>query len=162
MFIGLVALFLFFKLFFPFFSFCECVCVCFFVWFCLLRFAFTICTRVLSVLFCFSFLWVFVVVFFYFCFFVCFIFFLFMSVCMSLCEIFSVSFAFTFWFEILSVRFLAFGFFSSKPCGWWSLGAPAWASKVGELNPGYWTTRDHPAPRNINQRELSWSSLSQH
>ena len=37
--------------FFPFSFFCECVCVCFCVWFCLYSFAFTICLRVLSVLF---------------------------------------------------------------------------------------------------------------
>ena len=37
--------------YFPFFSFCECVCVCYCVWFCLYSFAFTICPRVLSVLF---------------------------------------------------------------------------------------------------------------
>ena len=40
--------------FFPFFSFCECVCVCVCVWFCLYSFAFTICPKVLSVLFFFS------------------------------------------------------------------------------------------------------------
>ena len=33
-------------IFFPFFSFCECVCVCFCVWFCLYSFAFTICPTV--------------------------------------------------------------------------------------------------------------------
>ena len=48
-----MALFLFFIYihiyFFPFFSFWECVCVYFFVWFCLYRFTFTICPRVLSV-----------------------------------------------------------------------------------------------------------------
>ena len=42
-------------LFFPFFSFCECVCVCFCVWFCLYTFAFIICPRVLSVRFFFCF-----------------------------------------------------------------------------------------------------------
>ena len=41
---------------FSFFSLCECVCVCFFVWFCLYRFAFNICPRVLSVRFFFFFL----------------------------------------------------------------------------------------------------------
>ena len=35
--------------FFPFSSFWECVCVCFCVRFCLYRFAFTICLRVLSI-----------------------------------------------------------------------------------------------------------------
>ena len=50
---------------FSFSSFCECVCACFFVWFCLYRFAFTICPRVLSVRF-------FVLFFFVFCLFVCF------------------------------------------------------------------------------------------
>ena len=35
--------------FFPFSSFCECVCVCFCVRVCLYSFAFTICSRVLSV-----------------------------------------------------------------------------------------------------------------
>ena len=38
-------------IFFPFFSFCECVCVCFCVWFCRYSFAFTICPRGLSVQF---------------------------------------------------------------------------------------------------------------
>ena len=36
-------------IYFPFFSFCECVCVCFCVWFCLYSFDFTTCSRVLSV-----------------------------------------------------------------------------------------------------------------
>ena len=45
------------DIFFSFFPFCECVCVCFSVWICLYSFAFTICPRVLSVLFvCFVFL----------------------------------------------------------------------------------------------------------
>ena len=39
--------------FFPFSSVCECVCGCFCVRLCLYSFAFTICPRVLSVLFCF-------------------------------------------------------------------------------------------------------------
>ena len=41
--------------FFPFFSFCECVCICFCVWFWLYSFAFTICPRVLTVHYWFSF-----------------------------------------------------------------------------------------------------------
>ena len=41
--------------FFPLFSFSECVCVCFSVWFCLYSFTFTICPRVLSLLFFFLF-----------------------------------------------------------------------------------------------------------
>ena len=40
-------------IFFPFFSFCECVYVCFCVWFCLYSFTFTICPRVLNVCFLF-------------------------------------------------------------------------------------------------------------
>ena len=51
------------------------------------------------------------------------------------------------------------------PCGWQSFGAPAgcqaWASEVGELRSGHWTTRDLLAPRNINQQELSQRSPSQ-
>ena len=90
------------KLFSPFFSFCECVCVCvwvgvcFFEWFCLFRFAFTICNRVLSFFFK-----VFVVG-------VFFLFFLFTSVCVCV-RLFVwfclFSFAFTIWFEVLSVHF---------------------------------------------------------
>ena len=44
-------------------------------------------------------------------------------------------------------------------CGWQGLGAPAgcqaWASEVGEPSSGHWTTRDLPAPCNINRQELS-------
>ena len=61
--------------------------------------------------------------------------------------------------------FFLFSPFSFKLCGWQVLGAPtwcqAWASEVGEPNLGYWTTRDPPAPSNINQQELSQWSLSQ-
>ena len=39
------------RFYFSFFSFCECVSVCFFLWFCLLSLAFTICPRVLSIWF---------------------------------------------------------------------------------------------------------------
>ena len=50
-------------------------------------------------------------------------------------------------------------------CGWQGLGAPArcqaWGSEVGELSSRHWTTRDLPAPCNINQRKLSQRSLSQ-
>ena len=58
-----------------------------------------------------------------------------------------------------------FIYFSSEPNGWQGHVAPtwcqAWASEVGELSSGYWTTRDLPAPRNINQQELSQWSPSQ-
>ena len=40
-------------------------------------------------------------------------------------------------------------------------GCQAWASEVGELSSGHWSTRDLPAPHNIIQRELSQRSLSQ-
>ena len=50
-------------------------------------------------------------------------------------------------------------------CGSQGLGAPAWcqarASEVGEPSSRHWTTRDLPAPRNINQRELSQRPPSQ-
>ena len=50
-------------------------------------------------------------------------------------------------------------------CGWQGLGAPAWcqawASEMGEPRSGHWTTRDLPAPRNINWQELSQRSPSQ-
>ena len=72
--VWLLSLFLFFFIFLNFFSFSECIC--FFVWFCLNRFAFTICPRVLTV--CFRFCCC------------CFLFvsFLLMSVCVyvSLCD----------------------------------------------------------------------------
>ncbi|XP_066881555.1 paladin isoform X4 [Kogia breviceps] len=46
-----------------------------------------------------------------------------------------------------------------------ALGTPArcqvGASEVGEPSSGHWFTRDLPAPRNINQQELSQISLSQ-
>ena len=52
-----------------------------------------------------------------------------------------------------------------QPCGWYGLGAPAgcqaWASEVGELNSGHWSTRDLLAPRNTSWRELSQVSASQ-
>ena len=95
--------------------------------------------------------------------------FLFMSVCVyvTLCDF--VSFAFTIRFGVLTGFFFFFSpFFSSfsfKPWGWQGLGATAgcqaWASKVGEPSPGHWTTRDLPAPRNINWWELSQRSPPQ-
>ena len=57
--------------------------------------------------------------------------------------------------------FLSFSFspFSSEPCGWQCLGAPAGcqacASEVGEPSSGHWSTRDLLAPRNIKWWKLS-------
>ena len=55
---------------------------------------------------------------------------------------------------------------SQKPYGWQGLGAPAgcqaWASEVGELSSGHWTTRDLLAPHNISRQEHSQRSPSQH
>ena len=52
-----------------------------------------------------------------------------------------------------------------KPCGWQGLGAlagcQAWATEVGELSSGPWSTRDLLAPHNIKQRKLSQISPSQ-
>ena len=39
-------------------------------------------------------------------------------------------------------------------------GGQAWASGVGTLSPGCWTTREHQVPGNVNQCELSWRSPS--
>ena len=67
----------------------------------------------------------------------------------------------------LFIYFLSFFFspFSSEPCDWQGLGAPAWcqvwASEVGEPSLGHWTTRDLLTPHNTNQREFSQRSLSQ-
>ena len=51
------------------------------------------------------------------------------------------------------------------PCGWQSLGAPArcqaWTSEVGEPSSGHWSTRDHPALRNITRWKLSQRFPSQ-
>ena len=55
---------------------------------------------------------------------------------------------------------------SQKLCGWKGLGAlagcQAWASEVGESSSGHWSTRDILAPWNMNRRELSQRSPSQH
>ena len=183
LFIGLVALFLY--LFFLW------VCLCFFVWFCLFRFAFTICPTVLSVrifvcLFVCFYHCVCVCFFVWFCLFkfalpfvlgfclfflllLCFIcFFLFMTLCVyvSLCDF--VCLVLLLPFVLRFYLFVSFfcSSFPSEPCSWQGLGAPAycqaWASEVGEPRPGYWTTRDLPAPHNINQWELSQRSPSQH
>ena len=40
-------------------------------------------------------------------------------------------------------------------------GCQAWASGVGEPSSGHWSTRDLPAPHNINRREPSQRSPSQ-
>ena len=58
---------------------------------------------------------------------------------------------------IILFLFILFYFFSfffspffSEPCGWQGLGAPAWcqawASEMGELSSGHWTTRDLQTP----------------
>ena len=61
---------------------------------------------------------------------------------------------------------LLFSHFTSEPRGIRGLGAlarcQAWASEVGELSSGHWSTRDLLAPHNINRRELSQSSPSEH
>ena len=53
----------------------------------------------------------------------------------------------------------------SMPCSWQGLCAPAgcqaWASEVGKPSSGHSSTRDLPAPHNINRRALSQRSPSQ-
>ena len=39
-------------------------------------------------------------------------------------------------------------------------GCQAWDSEVGEASSEHWSSRDFPAPRNINQQELSQISVS--
>ena len=55
--------------------------------------------------------------------------------------------------------------FSSEPCGWQGLGAPArcqaCTSEVGEPSSEHCSTRDLPAPCNIKQQKLSQRSPSQ-
>ena len=154
LFIGLVALFFtflyIFYIFFPFFSFCGCVRICVFVWFCLFRFAYTICPRVLTV----CVLGLFVCLFsFYKC--------VYVSLYQFACLVLLLPFGLVF-YRFVGVFFFLF---SSKPCGWQGLNAPARcqarASEMGEPSPGHWTTRDLLAPYNINQRKLL-RSPSQH
>ena len=61
--------------------------------------------------------------------------------------------------------FLFFPLFSSELCDWQGLGAladcQAWASEVGELISGHWTTRDLQVPCNINWQQLSQRSPPQ-
>ena len=53
--------------------------------------------------------------------------------------------------------------FPSALCGLWSLGASArhqaWTSEVGDLSPGKGITREFSTPSNINEQELSISTL---
>ena len=147
-------------IFFPFFSFCECVCVCFCVWCCLYSCAFTICSRVLSVHFLFFstvfstcyhwwicvLVWLLSSFFFYY-----------------LTEIFFHNY-FLFFILITTLFYFIFylllSFFSpfySELCGWQALSAPArcqgCTSEVGKPSSGHWSTRDLPAPHNIKQRK---------
>ena len=54
-------------------------------------------------------------------------------------------------------------FFPSVLCGLWSLGASArhqaWTSEVGDLSPGKGNTREFSTSWNINEQELSISTL---
>ena len=113
------------------------------VWFCLYSFPFTICPRVLSVLF-----------------------FYYLKNYFFLIIIFYCNNLILFYFILSSSFFLSFfSTFSSEPCGWQGLGAPArcqdWASEVEELSSGHWSTRDLPAHHNIKTRKLSQRSPSQ-
>ena len=156
---------------YTFFSFFSFVSVCCFVWFCLYSFAFTICRRVLSVHFGF-----FNTVFnaYYHCW-TCFLIWLLYSFfLLSFLHYFLIFFIFNnFLFFILITLFLfillfpfVFSSFSSEPCGWQGLGAPAGcqacaSEACAELSSGHWYTRDLPAPRNIKWQKLSQRSPSQ-
>ena len=123
--------------FFPFFSFCECVCVCFFVWFCLYRFAFTICPRVLSIRFIASFLLLFNFFIFnnYFLFFTLITFFsFFLSFFLSSFFLsFSLSFFLSFFFLIFQLSHLA-----ERVLVLWLRVRPvplSWESQVQDIGP---------------------------
>ena len=69
------------------------------------------------------------------------------------------------YFILSSSFFLSFfSPFYSEPCGGQVLSAPArrqgCATEVGEPSSGHWSTRDLPAPRNINGENLPEISIS--
>ena len=125
-------------IFYPFFSFCECVCVWFCVWFCLYSFAFTICPKVLSVRFLVFFITLKN-------FFLNNYFFISITLFYFILLYFILSYLLSFFLSIFSP-------FYSELCGWKALSAPArtqcCASEVGEPSSGHWATRDLPAPHN--------------
>ena len=129
-------------IFFPFSLFVSVyvyasVCVC------LYSFAFTICPRVLSILFFFFYLKnIFFLIFFYFNNYFILLYFILFYIILSYFIFFFLSF---------------FSPFYSEPCGWQALGAPArgqsCATEVGEPSSGHWSTRDLPAPHTIKWRK---------
>ena len=156
--------------FFPFFSFCECVFVCVCVWFCLYSFVFTTCPRVpavRSLLFCFLFLSMVFRAFYHW--WMCFLVWLLSSFFLSFYyfkKILIIIFYFNNLYYFISFRFILFYFmffilsfffslYYSDSCGWQSLGAlpthQGCASEVGEPSLVHWTTRDIPTPCNIKR-----------
>ena len=161
-----VSFFLLYIYIFSFFSFCECVCVCFFLWFSLYNFVLQFVLR-----FCLSH--------FSFCilfstchhWWICTLVWLLSSAFLLFCYFLIFWFLIIFLFFILITLFyfffhsFFFSPFSSKPCGWQGLRAPArcqpCASEVGEASSGHRSTGDLLAPCNIKWQKLSQITPSQ-